>query len=79
MTTGVLLVLILVRISGLVERKSAYQKNGDFMEQSEDLDVLFLGTSHVINGVFPMELWKEYGITSYNYQGMLTVYRHLTG
>ena len=65
MTTGVLLVLILVRISGLVERKSAYQKNGDFMEQSEDLDVLFLGTSHVINGVFPMELWKEYGITSY--------------
>ncbi len=68
-TTGVLLVLILVRISGLVERKSAYQKNSDFMEQSEDLDVLFLGTSHVINGVFPMELWKEYGITSYNLSG----------
>ena len=31
--------------------------------------VLFFGTSHVNNAVFPMELWKDYGITAYNFGG----------
>lgn len=57
------------KLTSLLALKNAYQKNHVFMEQAEDFDVLFLGTSHVINAVFPMELWQEYGITSYNLAG----------
>ena len=45
------------------------EKNGSFLKEDRDYDVLFFGSSHVVNGVFPMELWKDYGITSYNLSG----------
>lgn len=38
-----------------------------YFECPDDYDVLFLGTSHVMYGIYPMELWEEYGITSYNW------------
>lgn len=39
----------------------------DFYRQKRNsLDVLFLGSSHMLNAVSPMELWREYGIASYN-------------
>ena len=47
-------------------RKGSYEKNEDFYSYDKDYDVLFLGTSHVVMGVSPMELWNEYGIVSYN-------------
>ena len=31
--------------------------------------MLFIGTSHIRDGVYPMELWNSYGITSYNLGG----------
>ena len=34
-------------------------------EPSQTLQVLFLGDSEIQTGVLPMELWKNYGITSY--------------
>lgn len=34
-------------------------------EPSGSLEVVFLGDSEMQTGVIPMELWKEYGITSY--------------
>jgi hypothetical protein len=52
-----------------MERKSSDFKYADYFEQDEDFDVLFFGTSHVINGIFPMELWNDYGIVSYNFGG----------
>lgn len=52
-----------------MEKKDSKYKYGPFFEEENDFDVLFLGTSHVINGIFPMELWDEYGITSYNLGG----------
>ena len=45
------------------------QKNGPFLRDDREYDVLFFGSSHMINGVFPMELWKDYGLTSYNLAG----------
>lgn len=45
------------------------KKNGSFLKEDRDYDVLFFGSSHVVNGVYPMELWKDYGITSYNLSG----------
>ncbi len=53
----------------ITERKDSYEKYADFFSQEEDFDVLFFGTSHVINGVYPMELWEDYGIVSYNFGG----------
>ncbi len=47
----------------------AYSKNRDFIEHSDSYDVLFFGNSHMANGVFPMELWNDYGIVSYNLAG----------
>lgn len=61
-----LLAAVLGKVSAVVERKDSYSKYLDFYEQEEEFDVLFLGTSHVIRGVFPMELWNDYGIVSYN-------------
>lgn len=43
-----------------------YYKNTPFLRDDREYDVLFFGTSHVVNAVFPMQLWKETGITSYN-------------
>lgn len=59
---------LLVPLTNLTERKSSDSKYADFF-RDRDYDVLFMGSSHVINGVFPMELWNEYGITSYNFGG----------
>ena len=36
------------------------------MELAGQVDVLFLGSSHVLNGINPIQLYSEYGITSYN-------------
>lgn len=55
----------------IVERKESYIKNQSFFDQAEkdNIDVLFLGSSHVINGVNPVTLFKDYGYTSYNLGG----------
>lgn len=64
-----LTVAILAGLTGIVENKSSLQKYTQFFQQEEDFDVLFLGSSKVINGVLPMELWNDYGIVSYNLGG----------
>ncbi len=64
-----LTIVILSKLTDIMERKSSDQKYSDFWSQEEDFDVLFMGTSLVINGVFPMELWNDYGIVSYNFGG----------
>lgn len=53
----------------ILERKGSAQKRAPFYEEKENYDVLFLGTSLVINGIFPMELYEDYGIASYNCAG----------
>ena len=50
----------------ITKRKGPYYKFEDFFSQEQDFDVLFFGSSHMLNGVYPMELWKRYGIISYN-------------
>ena len=39
------------------------------MEDSHRMDVLFFGNSHMGNAVYPMELWRNQGIVSYNLAG----------
>ena len=61
-----LLVLLFLGLCWIFRRKYAYERYGSFYDRTEDYDVLFLGTSHVMNGIYPMDLWEDYGITSYN-------------
>ena len=61
-----LLVLSLKYLTDLMELKRSDIKYTPFFEQDENFDVLFMGSSHVINAVYPMELWNDYGIVSYN-------------
>lgn len=40
-----------------------------FFEEKENIDVFFIGSSHVRHGIFPMELYRDHGIISYNLAG----------
>ena len=42
-------------------------KYRNFLEHPDDIDVYFFGSSHMLYGVDPMQLWERYGITSYNF------------
>lgn len=61
-----LLALCVWFASGALERKASRIKYEPLLERPDEIDVLFVGDSHMINGVYPMELWKDYGIASYN-------------
>ncbi len=44
-----------------------YNTTHGFYEEPDDtIETLFLGTSSVINGIIPIELYEDYGICSYN-------------
>lgn len=57
---------MLAGLTRLTGRKYGASKNDAFYAQEEDFDVLLFGTSHMVETVFPMELWRDYGIVSYN-------------
>ncbi len=64
-----LLAVSLNFLTNLMERKYSITKYQPFFEQEADFDVLFAGSSHVIQSIYPMELWNDYGIVSYNFGG----------
>lgn len=53
-------------IMEIVKDKYNYYKYVEFYEEENSFDVLFFGSSRILDAVYPMELWEEYGITSYN-------------
>ncbi|EOS78018.1 hypothetical protein C819_00634 [Lachnospiraceae bacterium 10-1] len=62
-----IIIFVLVGVAAkITERKDSRKKYQDFMELADQIDVLFLGSSHVLNGINPVQLYSEYGITSYN-------------
>lgn len=50
----------------VLSRKDSRFKSKPFFTEKQDIDVFFLGTSHGVNAFFPMELWEDFGIVSYN-------------
>ena len=50
----------------IVERKDSRERYSEFWDNPQEYDVWFLGNSHVHYTIQPMELWKQYGIRSYN-------------
>jgi hypothetical protein len=69
LSTAILVILIIVsinKVSNLLQQKESNLRYSSFLAEDNDIDVLFLGSSHVRYGIFPMELWNDYGISSYN-------------
>lgn len=61
-----ILVALIVGASVLLERKESREKLTPFYERAAQTDVLLLGDSHMLSAVYPLELWRDYGITAYN-------------
>ena len=55
--------------SRVTDRRDDDYKYAPFFREETDYDVLFFGTSHVIYGIYPMNLWEQFGLTSYNFGG----------
>ena len=58
---------LLGALTWLTQKKDSYAKNAEFFEQDANYDVFFVGSSRPMNGVFPMEMWEDHGIVSYNW------------
>ena len=56
-------------LTKLMEPENDYSKNEEFIEDSNKYEVLFFGNSHMLDAVFPLELWHDYGMISYNLAG----------
>ncbi len=64
-------IVILYGATIALRRKDSLYKYADFFElaKKDQIDVLFLGSSHTINAVNPAVLYNNYGYTSYNMGG----------
>ncbi len=62
-----LLFLILAYLSKVLERKNCINEYSPFFRETTDFDILLFGSSHMACGVSPMDLWNDYGFTSYNF------------
>ena len=60
------LVCCLLLADKMMRRDDAHRKYSAFFEDKQGFDVLFMGTSRVLDAIQPMELWRDYGVTSYN-------------
>lgn len=60
------LALSLLALNRVMLREDSEKKYGAFYDEKQPIDVFFLGTSHVMDAVYPTELYDRAGITSYN-------------
>lgn len=71
-STVVLIVLVITsidKVSSFLQLKESDNRYSAYFVEDTQIDVLFLGSSHVRHGFFPMELWNDYGISSFNLAG----------
>ena len=61
-----LLICVTVFVGKILQRKDEYIRYKQFYSEKENFDVLFFGSSRALDCFQPMELWEDYGITSYN-------------
>lgn len=61
------LLIVLGCLNYIMRNKAAAKTMLGFRyEPKNTIDVVFLGNSHMNQGVLPIELWNSYGITAYN-------------
>ena len=64
-----ILLLCIYAVSRVFQYKPGADRIQQFLACADQCDVLILGDSQATNGIFPMELWKKYGISSFNLSG----------
>lgn len=66
-----ILTAVLLYCARLVERKESAEKNGTFITEAGQghIDGLLIGSSHVVNGINPAQIYEETGYTVYNLAG----------
>lgn len=57
----------LLGLNHAMGRRDGRLKYQAFFEDEAGFDVFFMGTSHVMDAVYPIELWRDFGITAYNF------------
>lgn len=62
----VILGIGLLGLNRWMRRDDGEAKYREFFVQDQDIDVFFLGTSHVMDAIYPNVIWKDYGFTCYN-------------
>ncbi len=61
-----LLAAVIAGFSDLVKNKDSYYYKDQFFDSDMNYDVLFFGSSHMHEGIDPIYLWENHGISSYN-------------
>lgn len=61
--------LIYMKVEHVLEERTGYERYDAFFKAPADYDVLFFGNSRILNGIYPMELYNDYGIASFNMGG----------
>ena len=56
---------VAVRTNEILMRKTSRNRMQNLIEGETNKDILFVGTSHIMDGVIPAELWNAYGLNSY--------------
>ena len=64
-----LLGLCLWLLGGLLKYKESDEQKAPLLKSDEEADVLLCGSSHMQDNIYPITLWKDFGITSYNVAG----------
>ena len=58
--------VIMCLFNRTLKDKNNYSKYLKFYEEKEPYDILFFGSSRMLDCIQPLELYQDYGITSYN-------------
>ena len=66
LVTIALTVALFLGAQSFLADRGSYLKNADYYDSDAQYEVLFFGSSMAVMAVAPMELWHDYGITSYN-------------
>lgn len=62
-----LFLFLFQNVAGILRSKNSAPASAAFYEEPRNsLDVLFMGSSHMLDAVSPMQLWEEHGIASNN-------------
>lgn len=62
----VILFVSISYVSGILQNKESDLRYAAVYSDQCEVDVIFCGSSHIRYAIYPMELWNDYGITSYN-------------
>ncbi len=70
-------IIIYFSVEKIINNKMLLYNFKEFYSQTNNIDILFIGTSKVHYTLSPMEIWNKYGVTSYN-RGTASQYYKLT-